>query len=219
MRRIDKNVLNKVKNTFNRMGISGIGMEGGKKTLDPLVTMNIPPNMARRDSAYDRTVHLLKEHIFVLPEKERSAIYAAASSLLKVAIDSSRYIATGNGIDLNKDPILQYLKILRDTVSAANALLKYEIDLFDDKQTIAGFIGSDITSQFVSAEEIFSSSEMNIFHSINDLVDVAEPAVKRNRESCLRSFSKNDLRRYKKALAEFNTLYSGFGKMNISDSG
>lgn len=211
MHRIDKDVFNSVKKTFTRIGFSS---GDRKQHQEPLIFMNVPAIMARRDSAYDRAIHLLCEHIFTLKERERRDIYEAVLKLLGVAIDATQAIVIGTREKIEADPILQYLRILFDTVNAAFALVKHEMVLFKDEKSMASFIGNKITSQFITAEEIFSNSEMNIFHSINDLIDIAESAIARNREFRKKSFSKSDLKRYNKALAEFGMLYGKLGRLS-----
>lgn len=212
MHRIDKGVLNSVKKTFSKIGF---GTTDSQQQPDPLISMNIPPSMARRDSAYDRAAVLLREHIFSLPEKQRSEVYISVLKLLEIAIEATKTISisTSTKNNVNHDPILQYLLILSDTVNAASALVRHELALFKDEKSLISFLGNEFTNQFISAEEIFSNSEMNIFHSINDLLDIAEPAILNNREYQKRSFTKNELKRYNKAHAEFKLLYENFGKI------
>lgn len=226
MQRLDTKVFSKVKDTVNTTVKDTVNtvkdtirkITTGDETSppNPLVVMNIPPLMARRDAAYDRAIHLLREHIFSLPEEERRSVYATVLELLEVAIDATKSIPRSKksrGKQTSEPgPILQYLSLLNDTIQAALALVKHELILFKEEKALSNFIGSEISSQFISTEEIFSNSEMNIYHCISDLIDMAEPAIARNREYRKKSFTKNELDRYNKALNEFTSLYCKFGE-------
>jgi len=92
------------------------------------------------------------------------------------------------------------------------ALLKHELIIFQEERSLSHFIGDKISSQLHSTDEIFSSSEVNIFHCIQDFIDLAEPAVKRYRDRCRNSLSKHDSERYQRAFHEFRKLYHSSGE-------
>jgi hypothetical protein len=168
--------------------------------------------MARRDTAYDTAVQLIKEHLFTYSEEGRSGIYEDILRLLDTAIESTRLIAPANR-ETSKDnsgAVFQYLVVLKDTVKAAATLVKHELVLFEDENTLTEFIGAGITTQFRSADEIFSNSEMNIYHCISELVECAEPTIEKYREYWKKSFSRNNLERYNKSFAEFENVYNKY---------
>lgn len=220
MQSLDKNVFSQVKKTIQRFTLSSSTVEE-KKELNPLITMNIPAWVARRDAAYGRAVKLLKEHVFTLSEQQRRELYKAVLKLLGIAIDATRSIGAVTLPQKKMDkseggPILQYLLLLNDTVNAAHALVNHEVILEKDEKDLTNFIGGDISNQFLSSEEVFSNSEMNIYHSINDLLDVAKASITKFQDYRRRSFSKSDFERYNKSLAEFQTLYQQIGTINKS---
>lgn len=216
MQTVNRNVFDKVRKTFQKIALSAVSED--QQNLSNLVLMNTPPLAARRDSAYNRAIELLRQHIFAMPEQSRSLIYEAILKLLEEAVDATRAITlsplAGKEPKVGPGPMLQYLLLLKHTLTAASALVHHELILFQDEKSLTSFIGSEISSQFISTEEIFSNSEMNVYHSINDLVDLAEPAIKRHREQRKRSFSKADLARYHKSLAEFQTLHNKIGRID-----
>ena len=205
-------VLDRVKETFQKMTFG----EVDPSSLHHLAMMNVPAMMARRDAAYARVVHLLREHLFGFTEKNRCQIYDGVLELLDVAIDITDTIIPVSKSQKKDQPnaILQYLVLLKDTVNAAAGLVRHEIILYKEEHDLSNFIGSEIANQFQSADEVFSDSEMNIFRCISELVEIAEPAMNRARENRKRSFSKNDLDRYNKALEEFQGLYNQSGEIS-----
>ena len=202
-------VLEKVKKTFQKMTV---GVDDAP-AFDYLVTMNLPPCAARRDAAYARAVEILRrQDLFSLSEEERSQLYASALRLLSITVDSTKQIlhsSPGNGKGGGyTGPFLQYLTLILDTVHAASSLVKHELILYQEEKGLADFLGSEISSQFRSEEEIFNESEMNVYHCVIELINIAEPAIARYQEHRKKLFSKSDLERYNKALAEFQLLYS-----------
>lgn len=204
------NVFEKVKKTFQKITFT---TENQIVTGDYLIIMNIPPIMGRRDAAYDRAIYLLRECLFSYPEEGRNDIYSSVIKLLNISIESTKLIV--NAVKSTKnyegESIMQYLTLLFDTVTAASSMVKHEITLFKDEHTISDFIGRDLAKQFRSTDEIFSNSEMNIYHCINELVDIAEPTIQKYREYMKKSFSNNNLNRYMKSNSEYQAFYKTFG--------
>jgi hypothetical protein len=212
MPRSEKSVFHQVRDAFSKLGLASPSAAVSRQIS--LIRMNLPANTARRDCAYDRATHLLREHLFSLPEKERCRIYRTILDLLQTTIDLSLNIAIIEKPDTSpeQDPLVQYLNILRSTVNAAFAMVRHELELIQDENALASFIGAEASSHFVTTEEICNTSEMNIFQTISELLDAADQAVRRNREQCRRAFDKNDSKRYSKALAEFTLAYDRLGK-------
>ena len=173
-----------------------------------LAKMNEPALAARHDAAYDRAVKLFVDNLFSYTEEQRSKIYKYILKLLETAIQSKNSIPMDNSN--NESPTIQYLLLLKDTIQAAYALVTHEMILFQEEKQLSNFIGSEISSQFRTTDEIFVNSELNIYHSTNELIEMAEAAMHRHRERIIKSFQPEDLVRYKKALSEFSKLYENF---------
>jgi len=201
-------VFSKVKKTLQKMTFTPDSDDNNNHNL---ALMNVPALMGRRDAAYDRTIELLEQNIFSHREEERIIIYDGIMDLLKVAIDNTKSILTPSDEKETIGAMLQYLNVLNDSVLSASVLAKHELILFEDERDISSFIGKKVQSQFRSADKIFSNSEMNIFHSIAELIEIAMPAIKRYRQFRKRTFSKTNLDRYNKAFKEFYTVYQATG--------
>ncbi len=198
-------VISTVKKTLQKMTFPE-----GDVGRNCLVTMNVPALLARRDASFDTAVRLLRGLLFSYAEEKRCDIYKSSLKLLNVSIEATRLIcAPGkNAPDEDSDAVLLYLKLLRDTAMAVFSLVRHEMILFEEEGKLAAFLGAGISTQFRSTDEIFSNSEVNVYHCLCDLVDFAEPTVLQYREYWKKSFSKPDLNRYKKAFAEFKELYA-----------
>lgn len=209
-------VLNAARRTFGFLPLMrSRGSGGAPKSGEHLAKMNCPAHMARQDAAYDRAMSLINGNIFSCDAERRSSIYETVLKLLDIAIQAKLSISTPmaaqGGAPRGEDPILQYLCLLRDTIQAAYALVTHEMVLFKEEKQLSSFIGSEIANQFRSTDEIFTNSEMNIFHSVNDLSDMASAAIARHRDRAMRALPQQDVERYKKAFDEFNGLYSAYG--------
>ncbi len=207
--RFNTGMINRVRKTFKKMTF---GSDTAPKR-ETLVTINLAPLMARRDAAYERALELISDDLFSHSDEKRSEIYQSIASLLEIAIEASKITSkpTRHSENPEERAILQYLLLLNDTVQAAARLAKHEVILYEDENALSDFIGEEITSQFRSADEVFSDSEMNVFHCIQDLIEIANISVKRNREYGKKNFSKPEQARYDKAYMEFEDLYSKTG--------
>lgn len=211
----NKDIIRGVTQTIKKVTFSSSKAE--RFSQDHLITMNVPVMMARRDAAYDRAVYLLKKPLFSFPEKTRSELYGCILKLLNIAIEAERsislpYESTGKQA---VDPINQYLVLLIDTVQAAFALVNHELILFQEKKDLSNFIGKKVTMQMRDTDEIFCNSEMDIYHCINELIELSEAAITKYRETHKRTFSKENRDRYEKALKESTELYGKIGESII----
>ncbi len=175
-----------------------------------LISMNAPVLLGRHYAAYDRAITLLQDNIFAKSENKRSEIYNTVFNLLEISIQSHKAIPTMLKKRDGKDPILQYLLLLSDTVKAAHALVTHEMILFNEEKNLSNFLGNEITAQFHSTDEIFSNSELNILHCTTELITLSRPSLSRHREKIIKSFCSEDLIRFNKSFCEYTSLYSSY---------
>ena len=212
-------VIETVKKTFRKMAFSSSDIN--KKSY--LVMMNIPAQMARRDAAYDMAVKLIREHLFAYSEEKRSDIYTVILRLLGEVISLTEIITfkkSGEKKDSAPEGVYDYFVILNETVKAASSLVRHELAIYQDEGRLSEILGADLSSQLRSTDEVFSNSEMNIYHCVIELVDLAEPIVKKYREYWKKSFSKTNQSRYVKSFSEFESIFTTFipdeaGKRNL----
>ncbi|OGV35089.1 MAG: hypothetical protein A2020_15500 [Lentisphaerae bacterium GWF2_45_14] len=198
-----------VKKTFRKITFSSSDVN--KKSY--LVMINIPAQMARRDTAYDIAVKLIREHLFAYTEEKRSEIYGGILKLLGEVVSITELVTfkkTGEKKGSGTEGMYDYFVILNDTVKAAASLARQELAIYKDEGRLSEILGADVSSQIRTTDEVFSNSEMNIYHCIIELVDLAEPTVKKYREYWKKSFSKTNQSRYTKSFSEFETIYNSF---------
>ena len=181
-----------------------------RKKQNHLTGMNAPALTARHDAAYDQAISLFIDNLFSHADEQRSRIYKYILKLLETAIQAKKSISATSSDNTAENPIVQYLLLLKDTIQAAYALVTHEMILFQEEKQLSNFIGSEISSQFRSTDEIFANSELNICHSTNELIEMAEPTMRRYRERIMKSFQPEDLLRYNKSFSEFSQLYKKF---------
>ncbi len=176
------------------------------KKQNHLTGMNAPALTAKHDAAYDQAINLFTDNLFSHTDEQRSHIYKNILKLLETAIQAKKSIPA-SAPEKTADPIAQYLMLLKDTIQAAYALVTHEMILFQEEKQLSNFIGSEIASQFRTTDEIFANSELNICHNTNELIEMAEPAMRRHRDRVVKTFQTEDLLRYKKSFSEFKELY------------
>jgi hypothetical protein len=176
-----------------------------------LYRMNEPALTARQHAAYDRAVSLFSNNLFSYSANQRSKIYNSVLKLLDIAIQARNSLPIKTKDQTDKDSITQYLLLLKDTIKAAHALVAHEMILFREEKQLSSFIGPDLSSQIRSTDEVFTNSELNIYHCANDLIEMASPSINRLRERTKKTFSHEDIIRFNKTLKEFQNLYSTFG--------
>ncbi len=184
----------------------------------PMTTLNIAPQMGRRDAAFDHALLLLKTKIFSFAESDRIQIYHNLLDLLEECIRTSKHICnTSFGHKRqNEEGIMEYLILLNDTVQAAATMLFQQQSIINDETSVSSFLGTDMSSQFQNTDEILSNSEMNLYHCISEMIEISLPKVMQYREYCTKTLARKDLKRYHRAFAEFQQLYSNkYGITNL----
>ena len=212
-------VIETVKKTFRKMAFSSSDIN--KKSY--LVMMNIPAQMARRDAAYDMAVRLIREHLFSYSEEKRCDIYANILKLLGEVVSLTEIITfkkSGEKKRSAPEGVYDYFAMLNETVKAASSLVRHELAIYQDEGRLSEILGSDLSTQIRATDEVFSNSEMNIYHCMIELVDIAESTVKKYREYWKKSFSKTNQSRYAKSFSEFESIFNSLipdeaGKRNI----
>jgi len=181
-------------------------------TEDCLVMMNVPSLMARRDSAYEWAACLLK-NLLNLPREKRLELYNSVIDLLEAAVDSGESIILidqKSGKDA-LDFMNRYLVMLRDIVKAASALVNYETVFISNEIRKEG-VPALPESETRTLNENFRNSELSIYKSIINLIEINDPSIRIHRETHLKGISKESLLRYNKTYQEFEKIYKEYGK-------
>ncbi len=182
-----------------------------------LININTPPLLARRFSAYNRTIELISEDIFSYSKNKRIHKYIAILKLLNDAINASQLIFHKGK---NKDYLhsyTNYLKLLRDIIQASSSLIRHDIVLKKEEKGLSNFIGKEIAKPLQSTDEIFKSSEKEIYESILELTRASKNAIFKYEKAMKTNFNKKELERYDKAYNKSKERYASFGYFNEQD--
>ncbi|MFA6568663.1 MAG: hypothetical protein WCS96_10655 [Victivallales bacterium] len=206
----EKSVFNTVTKTLKKMTF---GMESSRViTEDCLVMMNVPSLMARRDSAYEWAAYLIK-HLPDAPLERRVELYDVILELLDSSIDSCDSIILTEDVPgkeglgfMNK-----YLIMLRDVVKAAGILVSYENSFIED-QFKKDSVSTVSEPEILLMGENFRKCELGIYKSIVAQIEIAEPYIRKYRESHISTLSKDSKIRYDKSFQEFKGNYREYGK-------
>lgn len=180
-----------------------------QEKVGTLSHLNVPALTGRVDAAYDQSVSIFSNNVFSKNQEERKNIYKATLKLLNIAIEARHSLSFyPSHYENKKDPLGQYLLLLKDTIQAAYALITHEMIIFQEEKQLSSFIGGGISSQLKSADEIFTNSELSICQSTTELIKKAAPAINRYRDRILKDFNQDELARYKKSFNEFISIYN-----------
>ncbi len=185
---------------------------GNKKTASQekdstLSHLNLPALTGRIDAAYDQAISVFSSNVFSKNQEERKNIYKTTLKLLNIALEARHSLSFfPSHYERKKDPLTQYLLLLKDTIQAAHALITHEMIIFQEEKQLSNFIGSEISSQLKSVDEIFTNSELSICQNTAELIQKAAPAINKYRDRIFKSFNQDDLVRYKKSFNEFISI-------------
>ncbi len=167
-----------------------------------LVRVNVSVYTARRDTAHERVVEVLRQRLDTPDKERRLALYGLCAYLIEEAIQSTR-----RSLVQEDAPVLHYLRIMRDTVAASSAMVNHEITLTRESVALQEVIDPYVLTQLQNASQVFGNSEMSILGCLEELLKFGQPIIQQDTEERLATFSDDDRRRYEVALHEFQNAY------------
>lgn len=211
---MDKSVFDTVTRTLKKMTF---GKTPARViTEDCLVMMNVPSLMAQRDSAYESAVYLIRQ-LIKIPLEKRSELYESILERLESSVDSCDSIILMENVPGRESLgfMNKYLMMLRDVVKAASVLVGYEKSFIED-QLKKENINTVSESEIRLIGENLRNCELGIYKSIVAQIEIADPYVRKYRESHIKSLSKDCRLRYDKSFQEFEKNYKEHGKAFLS---
>ena len=167
-----------------------------------LVEMNAPVFTARRDAAHACLVDILRRDALDAGRSDRVCLYGRGLRLLDDAI-----LGTQRSQIQKEGPLLQYFRLLRDTLAATLALVAHEIRLPHGTEALSRLAASSSRTRQVTVAGRFSSGELNTLDSIDDLLKFGVPLLLKDSENHRKTFSPDDRRRYELARREYREHY------------
>lgn len=203
----NKRALARVKQALWR---SGRGEAKNPAQIDFLVKMNLPPLLGRRNAIYAQAVRLLKSDMFSIPDMERASILNSCVNLLDEAINNTEaIIITLSHADTTarEKQFLAFMEMLRDLTDSASRLTSIGDNLERDGRAMTKFIVSTFSKSLNRHKSKFSSCELHIVNSAQDLAQKAAPAIERYWEYTVSSFNQNNAQRYQHAFERTTAIY------------
>jgi len=167
-----------------------------------LMEMNLAVFTARRDAAFAQLKHLTRNIRPKGTHQQRIRFYGTCLGLAQDAL-----MATRRSQVQDAGVLIHYFTLLRDMVKAQLALLTHETTLAQESRAFLRLLGRRTMAELRSATMAFSTGEKNVFHAIDDLLDLGEPILEKDTKQRWKRFSDDDQRRYQIALKEFSAYY------------
>lgn len=202
-------VLDKVKRSFLRMA-SPFEFGGEEVHFDTLLSLNVPPMLARAGAAYERLMELLHLNVFSHSLEERRELYSEMQLLATESASNYRLISQIVKVEKKRidfQPISEYLDNLEQQIlilkNTAESLALLDLS---SKQLTQTF-GAGALSPLETCDQVYTEGELKVFHFVLELVDFAAPTLKTLREQKMKLFSKGDLARYARSFSEYQNYF------------
>ncbi len=168
-----------------------------------LAETNRPFYIARRDAAYAQIVESCARGRGLDSRDERATLYQTCDELLTEAVMCTRRS------QLQEDsPVIHYLQLLEETISACLALVRHEFNLERETHEFSAKMGGESVRELQSASDVFNTSEANIMNCIDGIMRFGTPIMEADTEQILTHFSAPDRERYNTALKEYQSVYA-----------
>ncbi|MBQ7393498.1 MAG: hypothetical protein IJV89_04015 [Lentisphaeria bacterium] len=188
---------------FRRVGQTlGIIPTPQTAAVDHLIKRNLSPTMGRRDAAVDRV--RIPEDIFSRPAAERRETYRRLEMLLESARNDTAAI-----LRMLSSPDTRRREARLDTVLAIYQQMAAALYAVADTQVLL----TESRPEGCSGDTAGSVSrcESMLLNEFRELLDATRPPVDRYREYTTKSFSPENLPRYRKAYSENGFLFDSPG--------
>lgn len=202
---LPSSVLRGVTQTIRRLG--GLGTKAKPEPgHDYLVTMNAPALMGLRDAACLRTIELFRQSLFSLPEAERIQVYQGMIACLKEAMTANSRVLSATTLP-DSTPVTEFFQHLHGVLETIVLMLTHGQRLFAREKLLTQWLGGSFNAVLNTNEEVVNNLEINLYHVLQELVNLAEPALIKFRELSRVAMSHNEIERYDKAFREFQEHY------------
>ena len=169
---------------------------------DTLVEMNRAVYVARRNSSYGRAVQVLRALGQPQSAAVRGRLYRAAVRLLDDAIRDTRL----SQIERNT-PLVLFLKLLREAIQTAQALIRNDLDIGRDTLDLAKALGQS-SSTLRLARAFIEKSENDVLESITEMLVFGRTVIRQDTRQRRTGFDADERRRYRLNMRESRQFYA-----------
>ena len=188
---------------------------GAARRFDSTSFMNVPPEMARRDAAFESLFLFFQtrdlEHE---SPAERRRIYDLILTQLNMIEMRTEFILNADLMEkrhLEKVEILTFIRLLRDYFRILNCSVELSVDkiLGEKIKSLAPDLPGKSTAQAETGSE---EREFALVETVRSLIARISPQLAAAREAWCKLFSKSDSERYERAHAFYLEHYKDLKK-------
>lgn len=176
---------------------------------DTLVEMNRSVYVARRNTAYGRAVQVLRILGRPNPSEVRERLYRLAVRLLDDAIRDTRL----SQLERNT-PLVLFLKLLRESIQTACALIQNDLDIGRDTADLAKALGQSSTTLRL-ARAFIEKSENDVLDSINEMLGFGRTVIRQDTRQRRAQFDSDERRRYRLNMRESRHFYARLVRLEL----
>lgn len=161
------------------------------------VTMNRAVHLARRDKHYEKALGLIAGNVNDEPLSQRVWRVENLIQNLETAYHEAFYALRGYEGDVDEQNFLKVLELVLDSAWAAQAMVRHENLLEEDKSFLNQFLGESI-DKITQAERTYKERAQDILLGIQELTLTAKPAFDKVRQKNIQSLTDEERARYEK---------------------
>ena len=180
---------------------------------DTLVEMNRAVYVARRNSAYGRAVQVLRALGKAESPELRGRLYRVAVRLLDDAIRDTRMSQIAHDT-----PLVLFLKLLREAIQTAQALIGNELHIGRDSPDLARALGQS-SSTLRLARAFIEKSENDVLESITEMLVFGRTVVRQDTRERRSLFNDDERRRYRLNTRESRQFYAELVEREVYSEG
>ena len=180
---------------------------------DTLVEMNRAVYVARRNSAYGRAVQVLRALGKAESPELRGRLYRVAVRLLDDAIRDTRMSQIAQDT-----PLVLFLKLLREAIQTAQALIGNELHIGRDTPDLARALGQS-SSTLRLARAFIEKSENDVLESITEMLVFGRAVVRQDTRERRSLFNDDERRRYRLNTRESRQFYAELVEREVYSEG
>jgi len=213
---LSASVLRSVTQTFRKIGFAA--RPEPTRRSDYLVIMNAPALMGMRDAACLETIAALRQPLFSLSEAERLRLYQGINTCLEEAAAAHARVIPEPGMP-DAAAAAEFLNQLQAALQAVTLLVAQGQQLFSREKILSQWLGGDYSLYLRHAEETINNLEIELYHMLQELTELAETPLAKFRDAARAALSRPEAERYDKALAEYRTHYRAVLQLTARESG
>ncbi|MCI6288635.1 MAG: hypothetical protein MR727_07865 [Lentisphaeria bacterium] len=184
---------------------------GAVRRFDSASFMNVPPEMARRDAAYDQLSSLFLSRSFdSMSTAERRELYSRIIDRLTMTVEKTEFIQSADILEkrhLEGAELLMFLRLVLKYFASLDAMAESQ-SAAEDFPALKKLLNTVLDNTFVSLNSTFHSSEAELFEAVQNALRSAQPLLDASREKRRKQFSKSDSERYERSYAAFTDYYA-----------